>query len=140
MVVLVVLAVLIAIGLPFFLGAKTKSEERAAEAQLHTGGTAGLTYWTDGTTFTAFDLGCSAVPDDCARADAVESSVAWVGPGVPAPNEVSIVFAGGNNLLLVAHSTSGEYFCTAHSTGETERGRAPSFDDVDTLVECAGGW
>ena len=140
MVVVVVLAVLVAIGLPMFMGAKVKAEERAAQAQLRTGLTAGLTYWTDGATFTAFDASCTATPGECDVAEDVEDSVAWVGAGPPAAHEISILFAAGNNLLLVSRADSGGYFCLAQSTGQTDRGRAPVFDDVDTLVECAGGW
>ena len=140
MVVVLVLGVLIAVGLPMFLGAKARAEERRAQAQLRTGLTAGLTYWTEGGTFTGFDLGCSGVHGACAVAAQEESSVAWVGPGGPTDSQVSIVFAAGNNLLLVARSTGGEYFCVVQETGHADRGRGAAFADVDTLLECAGGW
>jgi hypothetical protein len=80
------------------------------------------------------------VPDDCSAADAEESSVAWVGNSAPADLEVSIVFATGNNLLLVSRSTTGEFFCIAQSTGQSDRGRGVAFADIDTVPECAGGW
>ena len=48
--------------------------------------------------------------------------------------------AAGNSLLLVTHVASGEYFCVAQATGQTDRGRGATFGDVDTHVECAGGW
>ena len=140
MVVVLVIGVLIAVGLPMFLGARVRAEERRSQAQLRTGLTAGLTYWTDDGTFTGFDVGCSAVPDGCGVADGVESSVTWVGPGAPADSQVSIVFATGNNMLLVARSASGDYFCVAQSTGQTDRGRGPAFTDVDSLLKCVGGW
>jgi type IV pilus assembly protein PilA len=140
LVVVVVLGVLIALGLPMFLGARLRAQDRAAQAELRSGLTAALTYWADGATFTAFDAGCSPTPDDCTVAEGVEVSVMWVGPGAPADRQISIVLASGNGLLLVARSTAGEYLCVAQSTGQTDRGRGATFADVDTLVECAGGW
>lgn len=140
MVVVLVIGVLIAIALPMFLGAKARAEERRAEAQLRTGITAGLTYWIDGATFTGLDAGCSAMPDSCSVANTTESSVTWVGPGAPADVQVSIVFATGNNLLLVARSVTGEYFCLAQRTGQSDRGRGAAFADVDEVPECVGGW
>ena len=140
MVVTLVIAIVIGIALPMFLGARARAEERRAEAQLRSGLTAGLTYWTDGGTFTGLDANCSPTADSCTVADVTESSVTWVGPAAPADLQVSIVFAAGNNLLLVARSVTGEYFCIAQSTGQSDRGRAPAFSDVDTAPECAGGW
>ena len=45
----------------------------------------------------------------------------WVGHGAPAAREVSIVTAAGNSLLLVTHAASGDYFCVAQATVQTER-------------------
>lgn len=140
MVVALIIGILIAIGLPMFLGAKARADEKRTEAQLRTGLTAGLTYWTEGATFTGFDANCTALADSCDVADEAESSLGWVGPSEPATLEVSVVFAAGNNLLLVARSTAGEFFCIAQSTGQSDRGRGASFSDVDSVPECAGGW
>ena len=45
LVVLLVVGVLVAIGLPVFLGTKTQAEERRTQPQLRDGLIAGLTYW-----------------------------------------------------------------------------------------------
>lgn len=140
MVVVLILGVLIALGLPMFLGAKVRAEERRAQEIVHTAQTAGLSYWTQGGTFTAFDAGCTGVTDSCGVADAEEQSVRWIGPGEPAAGEVSIVFAAGNSLLLVTRSNTGELFCVTQSTAQIDRGRAVAFSDIDTVPECAGGW
>ena len=138
--VLLVIGILLAIGLPMFLGARDRAEERRAQEVLHTAQVAGLSYWTQGGTFTAFAVDCTGVPDSCNVADAEEASVTWVGPGAPAEQEVSIVEPAGNSLLLVTKAASGDYFCLAQATGGFDRGRAAEFSDVDTMVECAGGW
>jgi hypothetical protein len=72
-------------------------------------------------------------------ADSTEAAVTWVGPGQPGADQISVVLAAGNSLLLVSPSGT-EFFCVVQSTGQTDRGRGPSFADVDTLNECAGGW
>ncbi len=140
MVVLLVVGVLVAIGLPVFLGARTRAAERRTETQLRTGLIAGLTYWADGGNFTGFDASCTGVPDSCTVADGAESALIWVGPGQPAIPEISIVSAAGNNLLLAARTTGGEFFCIAQSTGRSEYGRGIAFANIDTVPECAGGW
>jgi type IV pilus assembly protein PilA len=140
MVVLLVIGVLLAIGLPVFLGARTRADERRTEAQLRNGLVAALTYWADDGDFTGFDANCNAVTDSCTVADGTESALGWVGPGQPAIPEVSIVLAAGNNLLLAGRTTGGEFFCIARSTGQSEYGRGVAFADIDTVPECAGGW
>src|ERR1043166_2000704 len=93
MVVVLVIGVLISIGLPVFLSAKERSQERAAQAQLRTALLGGLTYWSGGGTFTGFDQGCSSAGDSCLVADSTEASVTWVGPGQPGVGQISVVFA-----------------------------------------------
>jgi type IV pilus assembly protein PilA len=140
MVVLVVLGVLMTIGLPVFLGARTRAQDRAAQARLQTGVEAALTHWAGGATFSPFDNNCAPVPGSCDIAETAESSLDWIGNSQPAGNDMAIVVAAGNNLLLVTHSEAGEYFCMAQGSGQTDRGRGATFADVDSLPECAGGW
>jgi prepilin-type N-terminal cleavage/methylation domain-containing protein len=140
MVVLLVIGVLLAIGLPVFLGARTRADERRTQAQLRNGLVAGLTYWADDDDFTGFDANCTAMADSCTVADVTESALVWVGPGQPAIPEVSIVFAAGSDLLLAARTTDGEFFCISRSNGGSEYGRGAAFTDVDTVPKCAGGW
>jgi type IV pilus assembly protein PilA len=140
MVVLLVIGVLLAVGLPVFLGARTRAEERSTQAELRNGLLAGLTYWADDGDFTGFDANCTAVADSCTAAGATESALTWVGPGQPAIPEVSIVVAAGDDLLLAGRTTDGEFFCIARSTGQSQYGRGAAFADVDTMPECAGGW
>jgi prepilin-type N-terminal cleavage/methylation domain-containing protein len=140
MVVLLVLGVLMAIGLPVFLGAQARAQERAAEARLHTGVEAALTHWTVAATFSPFDNGCTPAPGNCSLAEAAESSLVWIGNSSPSGTQVSIVVASGNNLLLVTRADTGEFFCISQATGANDRGRGAAFTDVDTVPECAGGW
>jgi prepilin-type N-terminal cleavage/methylation domain-containing protein len=140
MVVLLVIGVLLAIGLPVFLGARTRADERSTQAELRNGLLAGLTYWADDGDFNGFDANCTAVADSCTVANGTESALAWVGPGEPGIPEMSIVIAANDSLLLAARTTGGEFFCIARSSGSSEYGRGIGFADIDTVLECAGGW
>jgi len=140
MVVLLVLGILLAIGLPVFLGARVRADERRTQAQLRTALIAGLTYWSDGGSFTGFDTNCTALPDSCTSADASESALVWVGPGQPGISEESVVFASGATLLLAARTSSGEFYCVTQSSGQSDHGRGVAFTDIDTVPECTGGW
>lgn len=140
MVVLLVLGILLAIGLPVFLGARVRADERRTQAELRTGLIAGLTYWADRGDFTGFAANCTAVADSCTAADGSESALVWVGPGQPGIAQESIVVASGANLLLTARTSAGEFFCIAQSSGQTDHGRGVAFSDIDTMPECTGGW
>ncbi len=140
MIVLLVIGILVAIGLPVFLGAKIRADERRTQAQLRSGLIAGLTYWSDGNSFTGFDANCTAVADSCTVADGAESALVWVGPGQPGISEESIVLASGTTLLLVARTTGGEFFCITQTSGQSDHGRGVAFTDIDTVSECSGGW
>jgi type IV pilus assembly protein PilA len=140
MVVVLVIGVLVAMALPAFLGARTRAQERAAEARLHTGVEAALSHWSSGATFSPFDNGCTPVPGSCTLAEGAEPSLQWIGASAPAGEEVAIVVAAGNNLVLVTHADSGEFFCVSQATSANDEGRGAAFTDVDSVPECAGGW
>jgi type IV pilus assembly protein PilA len=133
MVVVLIIGVLVAIALPTFLGARTRAEDRATQADVRTGLAAALTFYSDADSFTGFGL---------AEAQAIEPSLPWVSPGPPAFGEVAIHIAAGADLLLVGYSRSNMFFCVAQLAGApaTSRGSGAAFADVDTVAECVGGW
>ena len=133
MVVVLIIGFLIGIGLPTFLGARTRAQDRAAQSELRTGLVAGLTYFAEFASWTGFDAG---------EATSAEPNLSWLDGGDPGPDEISIQAPTGWNLLLVRVSGSGTYFCIAQVAGSpaTDRGRGTVFADVDTIAECTGGW
>jgi len=133
MVVILIVGILIAIGLPTMLGARQRSQDRATQTDLRTGLAAALTTWAEFGTYTGFDQ---------AAAEAAEPAVDWQPAGDPASGEIAIQFAAGSELLLVARSRSGTYFCLRQLANSPafERGRGAGFGDVDTPIECTGGW
>jgi len=134
MVVVLIIGILIAIALPTFLGARTRSQDRAAQANLRNGYLAASTYFATAQTFTGFDV---------TSAQAIENGLNWVPQGtVPTATQVAIEFASGSSVLLIEHSSSNTYFCIAQVPGSplTARGGSATYANVDTTGECTQGW
>ena len=133
MVVVLIIGILIAIALPTFLGARTRSQDRATQADLRAGLAAAMTYYAARDTYTGFDPVVAA---------ASEPSLAWVGVGAPAQNEIGIQAAANRELLLVSLSPTGTYWCLAQLalSPATSRGGDAAFANVDQTAECVGGW
>ncbi len=134
MVVVLIIGILIAIALPTFLGARTRAQDRAAQADLRNGYLAASTYYATSQTFTGFD-----VP----AAQSVENGLNWVAGGtVPTGTQIDIEVALANSVLLIEKSKTGTYFCIAQVPGSplTSRGQDPTYTNVDTTAECLQGW
>jgi prepilin-type N-terminal cleavage/methylation domain-containing protein len=134
LVVILVIAVLIAIGLPTFLATRTRAEDRAQQTDLRTSLAAAMSWWAESGTYDGFDQ---------STAKTSEPSLDWQNAGDPAaPGQIAIQVASGPNLLLVARSKSGTYFCLAQVANNpaADRGTGAAFADVDTVAECTGGW
>jgi type IV pilus assembly protein PilA len=134
MVVVLIIGILIAIALPTFLGARTRSQDRAAQADLRNGYLAASTYYATAQTFTGFDV---------AAAQSVENGLVWVPQGtVPTGTQIAIEVAVGNSVLLIEHSASNTYFCIAQVPGSplTSRGGSATYTNVDSTAECTQGW
>ena len=100
MVVVLIIGILIAIALPTFLGARTRAQDRAAQADLRNGYLAASTYYATAQTFTNFDV---------SAAQAIENGLNW-GPvaTIPTGTQIDIEFAGGDAVLLI------EQLCDRH--------------------------
>jgi type IV pilus assembly protein PilA len=134
MVVVLIIGILIAIALPTFLGARSRSQDRAAQADLRNGYLAASTYYATSQTFTGFNV---------AAAQSIENGLTWVASGsVPTNTEIAIETAAGNSVLLIEHSKTGTFFCIAQVPGSplTSRGGSATYANVDTTTECTQGW
>lgn len=133
MVVVLIIGILIAIALPSYLGGRSRTENRAAQEDLRSGLVAAMAYYTQGETYSGFDV---------AEAQAAEPQLSWINGGIPAIGQISIQVASGSDLLLIGLSKSGTYFCIAQVAGSpvTIKGGDPSFANVDTVAECDQGW
>ena len=133
MVVVLIIGILIAIALPTFLGARTRAQDRAAQADLRNGYLAASTYYATAQKFTGFDV---------TAAQAVENGLNWVLSTPPAGTQIDIETALNDSVLLIEQSKTGTYFCIAQVPGSplTSRGQSTTFTNVDTTTECTQGW
>jgi type IV pilus assembly protein PilA len=133
MVVVLIIGILIAIGLPSYLGARERAADRVTQANIRTGLAAALTYFAESGDFTGFGV---------LEAETAEPSIDWMSPGPPATGQLDIQIASGTDLLLVSVSNTGTFFCISQTAiaPATDRGMGLQFTDVDMIAECTGGW
>jgi type IV pilus assembly protein PilA len=104
MVVVLIIAILIAIAIPTFLGLRERAQDRGAQAELRDGLTAAKAFYTDDESYDNFD-------DDAA--EAIEPSLNWAG------GEPNINSAGADTVVLTQESESETWFCIQDDEGET---------------------
>ena len=134
MVVVLIIAILIAIAIPTFLGLRERAQDRAAQAELRDGMTAAKAFYTDDENYDAFDA---------AAGQAVEPSLDWV-DGDPAEGQVGVnALTDDQVAVLVSLSETGTYFCLQDDAGTTGYGSS----DVSAAAaagDCANdietGW
>ena len=134
MVVVLIIGILIAIALPTFLGARTRAQDRAAQADLRNGYLAASTYYATANTFTGFDV---------TAAQAVENGLDWEPDSTdPSGTQISIRVAADDEVMLVERSATGTYFCIAQVPGSplTSRGSGAANSDFVATTDCTGGW
>lgn len=102
MVVVLIIAILLAIAIPTFLGARTRAQNRAAESDLNTALTAEKTGFTDNQTYYS----------SAAQLSSIEPSLDWVTTSPsPVGNQVEeSTFDSGAGVCLIAKSASGNYY------------------------------
>ncbi len=102
MVVVLIIGVLVSIALPTFLGARSRAQDRAAQASLRQALVAGRILFSDGGTYTT-----ATIPN----LQAVEGSIGWVNSASTSaePTTVSEDNTGGV-LTIASYSKSGVCF------------------------------
>jgi len=139
MVVVLILGILISIALPTFLGARTRAQDRSAQAVLHYGLDASGTFFSDKDSYTGFTT---------VTATQIEPSLNWVPSvaglvGAPGNRTLAIVDANGDAYLEVSLSDSGTYFGLAYqaSTGGSETFcHSASVPTWAVPSDCTNGW
>ena len=130
MVVVFLTGIMIAIAVPTFLGARHRAQDRAAQSDLRHGIAAARRYFADGDTYLGFDE---------TEGKTIEPSLTWVAFSDPAIGAVAVdqPAASGDDVLLVAESGSGAFFCIYNSArAGTTFGTGAAFAAVDTGAEC----
>ena len=93
MVVVLIIAILLAIAIPTFLGAQNKAKDRSAQSSLRNGLTAAKTIYTDSSDYTAATAGALAL---------VEPSLTFVATGVESTDPKTVSVDGAANVFYVA--------------------------------------
>jgi type IV pilus assembly protein PilA len=129
MVVVLIIGLLVAIGLPVFLGARAEASDRAAQANIGIGMITAKIWFTEFEAYTGFDE---------TDGEAIEPSLVWVPLADPAVGEVAVGGASASDIHLVAESSTGTFFCLHDdaAVGLTY-GSAASFVLVNDEAECA---
>ena len=108
MVVVLIIGILLAIGLPTFLGARTRAEEAAAKASLRVALTAGRVIYA---TSSARDPNDRYLDATIPELQGVESSITWVDESTSSPNPTTVSKDTTTGVLfLAAFSQSGTCF------------------------------
>jgi len=131
MVVVLIIAILIAIAIPTFLGLRQRAQDRSAQSDLRNGLTAAKAHYTDGESYTGFTE---------AVAEAIEPSLSFT-VGAGSTTVVGISGASGNTVYLSKQSASDTWFCLGELNGVTVRGSS-TVSEAANLTDCAanGGW
>ncbi|HET6771260.1 MAG TPA: prepilin-type N-terminal cleavage/methylation domain-containing protein [Actinomycetota bacterium] len=136
MVVVLIIAILIAIAIPTFLGLRKRAQDRAAQSDLRNGLTAAKAFYTDHDTFTPFtDLGVGADFDDT-EGETIEPSLVWGTADPSVEGQVSVREVSSNTVLLTTLSASGTFFCIGDDNGENVSGAT----DAAVIADCSGGF
>ena len=128
MVVVLIIAILLAIAIPTFLGAKNTANSRAAQSSLRNALTAEQTYWTNNQSFTA----------TASQIQTIEPNLNWLSAAPTTPDANSIFPAmdsTGNLLFLQALGKDGKCYtvfqnnspgATGYTTGYNVNTSCPS--------------
>jgi type IV pilus assembly protein PilA len=128
MVVVLIIAILIAIAIPTFLGLRERAQDRAAQAELRDGLTAAKAYYTDDETYDDFDA---------TAAEEIEPSLDWAAAGDT--DTVGITVAAGDDVVLTRESESDNgWFCAIDEGGATSV-RGPVAAEPGTVAACNAG-
>lgn len=100
MVVVLIIAILVAIAIPTFIGMRNRGYDAQAKSNLRNGVTAAQTYFTDNEAYTGMDA---------AALTAIEGALTFADAGVVA-NTVVISGVSADDFTLTVTSTSGTAF------------------------------
>jgi type IV pilus assembly protein PilA len=134
MVVVLIIAILIAIAIPTFLGLRRRAQDRAAQSDLRNAMTAAKAFYTDDESYAP-----ASGAFDAAAGEDIEPSLNW---DVPADQDyVLIGTVADQNITFTRESASGTTFCITDSTvdvGAVSAGTYGGVGALTTFATCAG--
>jgi type IV pilus assembly protein PilA len=127
MVVVMIIAILITIAIPVFLGARQRAQNSAAKADLRNATAAAKVYFTDGETY----VGMSPT-----ALETIEPSLTY---DVLASASTTVVGVGDlstTGFVMNRQSKTNDWYCVAETSSGTQYGRLQASD----AASCTGGW
>jgi type IV pilus assembly protein PilA len=116
MVVVLIIAILIAIAIPTFLGLRRRAQDRAAQSDLRNGLTAAKAYFTDCDSFAPPATCNGGQAFNAAQGLLIEPSLQWVdGAPAVATQQIGVQGVTALTVALSRHSQSGATFCLAEN-------------------------
>jgi type IV pilus assembly protein PilA len=132
MVVVLIIAILLAIAIPTFLGARSKAQDRAAQSNLRNALTAEKTYYVDNQAYT---------DNTSSNLTSIEPSLTYAGYGNPTPGTVAVnVSLTGDTVTLATKSGSGKCFYLQDSSVTATQYEADSACGQDPAGAFAAHW
>ncbi len=137
MVVVLIIGILLAIGIPTFLGARERAQDRAAQANLRTAQNTALIVYTDSADFRQVSV---------ARMREAEPQMVWRGANSAARNNNDVSISnptGGIEWGAAAMSDSGTcFFIHLRADGSTQYGRSDTTTCTGTnaLAVTGSSW
>jgi type IV pilus assembly protein PilA len=117
MVVVLIIAILLAIAIPTFLGARSRAQDRAAQSNLRNALTTEKTYYTDAQAYTATTASLTAIEPNLVFAALPANGIA-----VTQPSDTSVVCltrtsASGTVFAVWESASSGTFYGKADLSG-----------------------
>jgi type IV pilus assembly protein PilA len=134
MVVVMIIAVLLAIAIPTFLGSQNKAKDRSAQSSLRNTLTAAKTIYTDGQDYTAAGPGLAAAAAPAGNLVRAEPSLAFVVPGTAStdPKTVSVATTA-STFYGAAMSSSGTCYYI-----KDDIAAGTTYGQTSTAADCTG--
>jgi type IV pilus assembly protein PilA len=129
MVVVLIIAILIAIAIPTFLGLRERAQNRAATSDVRNALTAAKAFYTDGDTYTPASGDFNA-----ADGTAIEPSLTWV-DGVGSETQVGVQAVTASTVMLTKQSASEDWFCAVDEGGSSSV-YGPGVDAPADIAAC----
>lgn len=126
MVVVLILAILMLAGVPVFLGARERAQDRAAQSMLVTAAKAEA----------AYDASNVGYTEDPTVLEEEESSLDWTGGSDDSVHVTTS--ADKSEVLLYTRSNTGTWFGLLLDQGVRGTCLGPAESDVDDLADCSG--
>src|SRR5690242_16388666 len=135
MVVVLIIAILIAIAIPQFLGARKRAQDSAAKSDLRNGLVAAKTLYTDKQTYLDTDIATTV-----ADLQGIEPSLKWQTAAGPTVSVGNVAGTDGNVVCITEPSKSGTTFSIADVATGGSAGTYYNKGACSTTVATVAAW